>query len=222
MSSIGLLFDMDGVIVDNHKFHLKSWLSFFEKYGVDMSEEEYKAKVNGRTMSAILPDILNRDMSEKEIQELGEEKEQVYRDIYRPHIKPTSGLVTFLAELSRQQIPRTVSTSAPPQNVDFTLKYTGLRSYFPTIIDATMVTHGKPNPEVYLKSAEALGLKPEQCVVFEDAILGIQAGKNAGMKVVGVATTHTKEELEAENTDLVISDFCELSLTALREQLNIR
>ena len=85
-----------------------------------------------------------------------------------------------------------------------------------------MVTHGKPNPEVYLKSAEALGLKPEQCVVFEDAILGIQAGKNAGMKVVGVATTHTKEELEAENTDLVISDFCELSLTALREQLNIR
>lgn len=222
MNSIGLLFDMDGVIVDNHKFHLKSWLTFFEKYGVTMTEEEYKANVNGRTMSAILPDILNRDMSDEEIQELGEEKEQVYREMFRPHIKPTSGLVTFLGEISRKQIPRTVSTSAPPENVDFTLKYTGLPSFFPTIIDATMVTQGKPNPEVYLKSAEALGLKPEQCVVFEDAILGIKAGKNAGMKVVGVATTHTKEELESENTDMIIDDFCELNLSALREQLGLQ
>ncbi|MEQ9438335.1 MAG: HAD family phosphatase [Cyclobacteriaceae bacterium] len=221
MSSIALLFDMDGVIVDNHQFHLKSWLAFFEKYEITMSEQEYKAKVNGRTMSAILPDLLNREMSEEEIHEIGEEKEALYRQMYQPYIKPTPGLVSFLGDLSRQQILRTVSTSAPPENVDFTLKHTGLRSYFPTIIDATMVTQGKPHPEVYLKSAEALGVKPEYCVVFEDAILGIQAGKNAGMKVVGVATTHTREELEAEDTDLVIGDFSELSLNALRERLNI-
>ncbi len=80
-----------------------------------------------------------------------------------------------------------------------------------------MVAHGKPHPEVYLKSAKALGIDPAQCIVFEDAILGIQAGKNAGMKVVGVATTHTREELEAENTDLVIDDFCGLTLEQLRK-----
>ena len=216
MSSIALLFDMDGVIVDNHKFHLKSWLGFFEKHNIHMSEEEYKANVNGRRMENILPDLLSREMSDEEVWDVGEEKEALYRELYRPHIKPTAGLVTFLAEVTRQRILRTVSTSAPPANVDFTLKHTGLRRYFSTIIDATMVTQGKPHPEVYLKSAEALGVEPAQCVVFEDAILGIQAGKNAGMKVVGVATTHSRAELEAEDTDLVIDDFCGLTLSDLQ------
>ncbi len=216
MSSIALLFDMDGVIVDNHKFHLKSWLGFFEKHNIHMSEEEYKANVNGRRMENILPDLLSREMSDEEIWDVGEEKEALYRELYRPHIKPTTGLVTFLAEVARKRIPRTVSTSAPPKNVDFTLENTGLRGYFSTIIDSTMVTQGKPHPEVYLKSAEALGVDPAGCIVFEDAILGIQAGKNAGMKVVGVATTHTREELEAEDTDLVIDDFCNLKLSDLK------
>ncbi len=216
MNSIALLFDMDGVIVDNHEFHLKSWLQFFEKHNIQMDEEEYKAKVNGRTMENIIPNLFGREMTNEEVWEIGEEKEALYRELYRPHIKPTSGLVTFLAEVIRQQIPRTVSTSAPPANVEFTMQYTGLRSYFPTIIDSTMVTHGKPHPEVYLKSAEALGMKPEQCIVFEDALLGIQAGKNAGMKVIGVASTHTREELEAEDTDLVIDDFRNLKLYDLQ------
>ncbi|MGB3586400.1 MAG: HAD family phosphatase, partial [Tunicatimonas sp.] len=157
------------------------------------------------------------DMSHGDIWKVGEEKEALYRELYQPHIKPTKGLITFLSEVVRQRIPRTVSTSAPPANVDFTLQHTGLRSYFSTIIDSTMVAHGKPHPEVYLKSAKALGIDPAQCIVFEDAILGIQAGKNAGMKVVGVATTHTREELEAENTDLVIDDFCGLTLEQLRK-----
>ncbi|MGB3589676.1 MAG: HAD family phosphatase, partial [Tunicatimonas sp.] len=160
MNSIALLFDMDGVIVDNHEFHLKSWLGFFEKHNIKISEEEYKANINGRRMENILPDLLGQKMSDEEIWEIGEEKEALYRELYRPHIKPTTGLVTFLAEVARQRIPRTVSTSAPPANVDFTLKHTGLRNYFPTIIDSTMVAHGKPHPEVYLKSAKALGIDP--------------------------------------------------------------
>ncbi|MEM9675091.1 MAG: HAD family phosphatase [Bacteroidota bacterium] len=217
MNSIALLFDMDGVIVDNHEFHLKSWLDFFEKHHIGMNEAEYKAKVNGRTMENIIPQLFGREMNHEEIWKIGEEKEALYREMYRLHIKPTAGLVTFLAEVVRQQVPRTVSTSAPPANVDFTMKLTGLRSYFPTIIDSTMVTNGKPHPEVYLKSAKALGVKPAQCIVFEDAILGIQAGKNAGMKVVGVATTHTREELQAEDTDLVIDDFRGLDLNQLSD-----
>ena len=216
MNLIALLFDMDGVIVDNHAYHLKSWLGFFEKHDIHMSEEEYKANVNGRRMENILPSLFGKDMTDEEIWEIGEEKEALYRELYRSHIKPVAGLVTFLGEIVSQGVPRTVSTSAPPSNVDFTLKYTGLRSYFPTIIDATMVTQGKPNPEVYLKSAKSLGVEPGRCIVFEDAVLGIQAGKNAGMKVVGVATTHTRDELEAQDTDLVIDDFCGLTIDKLQ------
>lgn len=168
-------------------------------------------------MESIIPQLFGREMSNEEIWNIGEEKEVLYRELYRPHIKPTSGLVTFLSQVVQLRVPRTVSTSAPPANVEFTMQHTGLRSYFSTIIDSTMVTHGKPHPEVYLKSAEALGVEPAKCIVFEDAILGIQAGKNAGMKVVGVASTHSRKELEAEGTDLVIDNFCGLTLSQLVE-----
>ncbi|MFP4090721.1 MAG: HAD family hydrolase [Cyclobacteriaceae bacterium] len=221
MNNIALIFDMDGVIVDNHRYHLKSWLQFFEKHGISMTEKEYKQKVNGRTMGEILPKILDRKMSKEEIMKLGGQKEHVYRDLYAPDIRPVEGLPQFLEELESRNIPHAVATSAPTPNVDFTMERTGLRRFFPTIIDDTMVTKGKPDPEVYLTAAKALDMPPERCVVFEDAILGIQAGKNAGMKVVGVATTHSREELEAEDTDYVIDDFTGLSMEKLYAELKM-
>jgi beta-phosphoglucomutase family hydrolase len=221
MNNIAIIFDMDGVIVDNHQFHLKSWLQFFEEHGVSMSEKEYKQKVNGRTMGEILPKILGRDMTKEEIRELGGQKEAKYREMYRPHIKPAEGLPQFLEELIKNETPFAVATSAPPENVKFTLENTGLRERFTTIIDDTMVSKGKPDPEVYLTAAKALDMPPERCIVFEDAILGIQSGKNAGMKVVGVATTHSREELEAEDTDYVMDDFSGLTLEKLLAALNL-
>lgn len=218
---IAIIFDMDGVIVNNHQFHLKSWLQFFDQHKVPMTEEEYKQKVNGRTMEEILTTFINPDLSKKELRALGEEKEAVYRDIYRPYIKPVDGLPEFLEELKVRHVPRAVATSAPPVNVDFTMEYTKLRPFFPTIVDDTMVTKGKPHPEVYLTAAKKLEMPPERCIVFEDAILGIQAGKNAGMKVIGVATTHTRKELEAENTDYVIDDFSGLTVEKLFAELKL-
>ena len=215
MNNIAIIFDMDGVIVDNHQFHLKSWLHFFEEHGVSMSEEEYKQKVNGRTMDEILPKILDREMSKEEIRELGGQKEEKYREMYLPHIMPTQGLPQFLQQLEQNSIPYAVATSAPPENVKFTLENTSLMERFTTIIDDTMVNKGKPDPEVYLTAAKKLNMAPERCIVFEDAILGIQSGKNAGMKVVGVATTHKREELEKERTDHVIDDFSALTISEL-------
>lgn len=220
-SNIAIIFDMDGVIVDNHQYHLKSWLQFFDKHNVAMTEEEYKQKVNGRTMEEILTTFINKKLSKKELRELGEEKEAVYREIYRPHIKPTDGLPEFLEELKVRNVLRAVATSAPPANVNFTMESTQLRQFFPTIVDDTMVTKGKPDPEVYLTAAKKLEMPPERCIVFEDAILGIQAGKNAGMKVIGVATTHSRKELEAENTDYVVDDFCELTVEKLFAELKL-
>lgn len=218
-NNIAIIFDMDGVIVNNHQYHLKSWLQFFDKYNVSMTEEGYKKKVNGRTMEEILTTFINKNLSKQELRELGEEKEAVYRDMYRPYIKPVDGLPEFLEELKVRNVPRAVATSAPPANVDFTMEHTRLRQFFSTIVDDTMVSKGKPNPEVYLTAAQKLDMPPERCIVFEDAILGIQAGKNAGMKVIGVATTHTRKELEAENTDYVVDDFSGLSVEKLFAEL---
>ncbi len=221
MKDLAIIFDMDGVIVNNHQYHLQSWLSFFERQGIQMTEAEYKEKVNGRVMHTILPQLLNRSLSDEEIRTLGEQKEIEYRDLYRSAIEPTPGLVDFLGELQQKDIPRAIATSAPPANVDFTLKHTKLRSYFPVIVDDTMVTTGKPDPEVYLKSAQQLAISPERCIVFEDAILGIQAGKNAGMPVVALATTHTREELEATEANYIIDNFEGLTIDNLRAALNM-
>ena len=221
MKTLAMIFDMDGVIVDNHHYHLRSWLSFFERNGIHMTEAEYKEQVNGRVMHTILPKIVGRSLSADEIRTLGEQKETEYRDLYRTAIQPTPGLVNFLEELQRLNVPRAIATSAPPSNVDFTLEGTHLRSYFPVIVDDTMVTTGKPDPEVYLKSAEQLEMPPERCIVFEDAILGIQAGKNAGMPVVALATTHTPEELMTTEADYIIDTFEGLTVEKLQQTLGL-
>ena len=182
-----------------------------------MTEADYKERVNGRVMHSILPELFGRSLTTDEVRAYGNQKEQTYRDLYQDRIQPTPGLVDFLELLKERDIPRAVATSAPTANVDFTMEHTGLRHYFPVIVDDTMVTQGKPDPEVYLKSGEQLGVPADRCIVFEDAILGIQAGKNAGMAVIAVATTHTREELADTAADYVIDDFRELTVEKLRE-----
>ena len=221
MKDLAIIFDMDGVIVDNHRYHHQSWMDFFAQNDIEMTEAQYKAQVNGRVMHTILPELLGRSLTDEEIRAYGGQKEQAYRDLYRPHIQATPGLREFLEELRQQDIPRAIATSAPTENVDFTMEHTGLRHYFPVIVDDTMVSKGKPDPEVYIKSGNQLGVSPERCVVFEDAILGIQAGKNARMAVVAVATTHTREELAETEADYIINDFSGLTVAKLKEALKM-
>jgi HAD superfamily hydrolase (TIGR01509 family) len=115
----------------------------------------------------------------------------------------------FLEELESAGIQKAIATSAPRANVDFTLRYTQTEKYFRVILDEAFVTRGKPDPEIYLKTAAALGYTPAQCVVIEDSLSGVRAGKSAGCKVIGITTTHTPQELA--ETDLIIPDFSSLT-----------
>ncbi len=215
MVPAGLLFDMDGVIVDNHKYHLGAWIEFSKRHGFDLNEEEYKRHINGRTivatMSHFFPAIKNRD----EIMKLGNEKEEIYREIYRAHQKPVEGLVDFLEEAQSAGIKIGVGSSAPPENIVFTLDGLDLRKYFRVIVNGSEVSTGKPHPEVYLKLAEKLGVDPRSSIVLEDALSGIEAGRASGAKVIGLATTHEASELQ--HTDLVINDFTALTVLSLKE-----
>ena len=151
--NIAIIFDMDGVIVDNHPFHTKAWLQFFAHHKIPMSEEEYKQQINGRPLADIIPRYFGKDFTPAMSRQFGEKKEAVYREIYKDHIVPTPGLVDFLEELEAKNIPKAIATSAPANNVEFTLASTGLKKYFSIITDDAMVTKGKPDPEVYLKTA---------------------------------------------------------------------
>ena len=157
--------------------------------------------------------VFENVLSAEEIQRYVEEKETLYRKLYAPQMKPMPGLMYLLQVLSDRHVPLGVATSAPPENIDFVMAGLGLGHYFGAVVNSTEVRHGKPDPEMFYLAAAKLSIMPKRCVVIEDSIIGIQAGKNAGMRVVGIGTTHTPAELA--KADLVISDFTELSFEKL-------
>jgi len=189
-----LIFDMDGVIVDNHQWHFKAWVEFGKRHWLRITRTEFDKHV-GTTNASILNALFSDKLNSKQVNVLSKEKENIYREIYAPHIQPVSGLPEFLQYASDSGIPIALATSAIAENVDFTLDATGLRKYFAHITDASMVKKGKPDPEIYLKTAKKLDVNPAECIVFEDSIAGIIAAQKAGMFAVGLATSFKASDL---------------------------
>ncbi len=210
--SFAIIFDMDGVIVDTNPYHTLAIQQFCSTHKFQLDESTLQQKIYGRTNRDWITNLFGK-LSEEQLYTYANEKELLFRTLYEPHIKPVAGLVKFLDLLVTNNIPRAIATSAPIENVDFVLSKTGLRKYFDTILDERMVTQGKPNPEIYLKTAAALGLPNEKCIVIEDSLSGVTAGRESGSKVIGITTTHTAEELAG--TNLVIHNFNDLNLFVL-------
>lgn len=206
------LFDMDGVLINNTNFHINAWLQFAQKHGFPLTKEQYIEHINGRVSADAMAYVFGRPISSGELIVLTEEKEAIYRELYRPHLAPAPGLLNFLNALKAQHVRLAVGTSAPESNVRFTLDELPLRSYFDAVVDASMIRRGKPDPEIYLTAAKRVDIEPAHCVVFEDAFAGIEAGLRAGMKVVALATTHTREELADTGVSLIIDDFTGLTV----------
>lgn len=208
-----VIFDMDGVIIDSNPYHKEAWLQFAEKHNIELKEEEVGEKIFGKTNTTALRDVFGKEFSPEENMKLGEEKEAIYRELHEKDLVPIPGVRQYLERLKQNGIPMAVATNAPVSNVDFIMERTGLRHYFEVVIDSSSVKNGKPDPEIYLKSAEKLGMPPARCIVMEDSVPGAEAGLRAGMKVIAITTTHSKEELS--QTHLVIDAYEELSLEKL-------
>lgn len=200
-----VIFDLDGTLLDNNSYHLKSWLRYLKNIGRSISEEEYNANVNGRTNSDVIRYIYGKDVTDEEILKYTLEKEALYRELYKPFIKPIPGLIKFLELLQDKNIPMAIATSGIQPNIDFMFEEVPIRQFFKEIVNSSHITKGKPDPEIYLKVASLLNVTPGNCLVFEDAVVGIKAAKAAGMKVIAVATTQTKEELSI--ADMIIDDY---------------
>ncbi len=214
--SWAVLFDMDGVLVVNTPFHIDAWLQFSRRHGHPITEAQYLEHINGRVSADAMAYVLGRVLLPDELATLTEEKEGIYRDLYHPYLRPTPGLLPFLSALQAAGVKRAVGTSAPVSNVFFTLDGLNIRSCFDAVVDASMIRHGKPDPEIYLTAARHVNVVPARCVVFEDAFAGIEAGLRAGMAVVALATTHTREELSGTGAALIIDDFGGLTVDAVR------
>jgi beta-phosphoglucomutase len=208
MNPFAFVFDMDGVIVDTNPYHKIALREFAAKYGYSLSEEELIKKIYGRTNKEWIPNLFERSLTAAEVARFGEEKEKLFRDLYEKDIKEVPGLSRFLEQARQLNIKMAIGTSAPRSNVNFVLEKTGIARYFSVILDESHVTHGKPSPEIYINCAAALHYQPAQCIVFEDSLSGVAAGRAAGSPVVGVATTHAAQEL---GTKVVIKDFTEVT-----------
>ena len=204
MKDYAFIFDMDGVIVDSNPYHKTALQQFCAKHGHPLTEEQLRTKIYGRTNKEWIAQLFGQ-ITPEQVTAYSDEKEAIFRELFKNDIRPTKGLIQFLEALNASTIPRAIGTSAPRANVDFTLSRTGTTRYFSVILDESNVNHGKPNPEIYLKVAQALNLPPQRCVVIEDSLSGVAAGKEAGSKVIGITTTHSKQELWS--TDMVIDHF---------------
>jgi beta-phosphoglucomutase len=215
--NVAIIFDMDGVIVDTNPYHKIALHQFCARYGYALTEDELRNKIYGRPNKEWIANLFQRKMTLAELSAYGEEKEKLFRDLYEKDIVPLPGLRDFLVQLKAEKIPVAIGTSAPRSNVDFVLEKTGLGEFFDAILDESNVDRGKPDPEIYLKVAARLKMPPPQCIVFEDSLSGVMSAEASGAKVVGVTTTHTKEELS--HTQLTIDNFVGLIPNKLVNQL---
>ena len=210
-----VIFDMDGTMVNNMMIHHYAWQRKLATLGLDWTIEEVKEKVHG-VNEEILLRLFGDRFTAEERKQISSEKEAAYREIFLPQLKLIKGLAPFLEQLKENHIPMAVASAAPPENVDFVLDNLTLRPYFSAILHSRSVENGKPHPEIYLKTAAALRKDPEDCVVFEDSVVGATAAANAGCPVVVVTTTHTKQEFKAvPNIRKYITDFTEITLEEL-------
>ncbi|MGB7417075.1 MAG: HAD family phosphatase, partial [Thermosynechococcaceae cyanobacterium] len=191
-----LIFDMDGVLCDTMPFHLEAWLQYSASVpGLAVVSRDRLEQMGGKRNEELLPELLGYPVSESDIQRWGAEKEAVYRDLIRGHIQFLPGLVEFLTQAQTQGFNLGLGTSACRENVELLLAHKNLGDFFEArVIDAD-VARGKPDPQCYLMVAERLGIRPERCLVFEDAVAGVEAARNAGMTCWGVLTTYSEADL---------------------------
>jgi beta-phosphoglucomutase len=213
-NDFAVIFDMDGVMVDSNPYHKIALKQFCEKHGYHLSDEELKNNIFGRTNKDWLISLFGETLTAEQITEYENEKEALFRKIYAPQLQPVAGLINFLKLLKENRISLALATSAPPSNIQFILEETGTFEFFSVILDGHSVRNSKPDPEIYLKTAAVLHYPPEKCVVIEDSISGVISARSAGCKVIGITTTHTRQELRQTHHN--IDNFNDLNLRVLK------
>jgi beta-phosphoglucomutase len=197
-----LIFDMDGVIVDSNPWHRLAWQEYNRGLGIEMTEA-MQQKMYGKRNDELIREFFGQDLGNTEVFAHGAAKETLYREMIKSHINEAlvPGIREFLTR--HRDLALAVATNAEPPNVDFVLDETGLRPFFRVIVNGHQVTNPKPHPEIYLRVADELGVSPADCVVFEDSYTGVEAGLAAGMRVVGISTTHD----DLAGVALAVPDF---------------
>lgn len=199
-----ILWDLDGVLVDSRAAHLEAWRALCEETGRPFDREYFE-----RTFGLRNEDIIRGYWTEvpaDERRRLEQRKERLFRERARGRIRPLPGAADLVREAMRRGVRQAIVSSTPPENIALVLRELGLEGAFDTIVSGDDVSRGKPDPEGFLLAARRLGVDPARCVVVEDAPAGVEAGRRAGARTLGVAAQRDPAELGA---DTAVRDLTE-------------
>ena len=187
----GVLWDLDGTLVDSEEFHWLSWRDIMRAEGMELSYPQFLASF-GQRNDRILTAWLGPEVDRVRMQRIGDDKEAEYRRLVETHgLQPLPGAREWLVKLRQAGWKQSIASSAPRLNAETMLRVLELTDYLDAIVAAEDVTMGKPDPQVFLTAAAKLGLSPARCVVVEDAAAGIEGARRGGMKSIGVTKIGT-------------------------------
>jgi beta-phosphoglucomutase len=210
----GIVFDMDGVIVDSHPSHRKAWHRFLRSVGKDVSEHELDFILDGRKRHEILRHFLGK-LTETELVEYGNRKDEFFQQVLSD-VKAVPGVLDFVRELKRSCIPMALATSGSKRRAQFTLRRLQLTECFDAIVTGNDVAEGKPDPAIYCVACEQLDVPPEQTLAFEDAVSGVHAARGAGIQCIGVGEHEQAVKLREAGAVHVIASFAGFTLKDLQ------
>ena len=215
----GLIFDMDGTLIQNMPYHMKAFNILAERLGYQMLQpvtNKFYGRHNDEIFRAIAPQWV---IDKYGLQYLSDEKEAIYRELYAGNVRLTDGLEELIADARSKGVKCYIGSAGPRVNLELIWNGAELDGKIDGYICGDDVVNFKPHPEIFLKSCEGMGLSPEDCVVFEDAISGIKAGWAAGCKVVALSTTATAETLAADGVEYIVPNFEGMTIASLEKML---
>lgn len=210
---------MDGVLADTGPIHFESWIKLGREIGIEFTRKFFE-QTFGQQSPTITRKLVGPEADEALIEEWANLKEKYYREMVKDKLEPLPGVLKILSDLKSEGFKLAVGSSGPSENVELLLTSLKIKQYFDVIITAAEVKKGKPEPDVFLIAAKVLNVNTENCIVIEDAPVGIEAAKRAGMVSIALTTTHNKEDLL--DADLIINDLSEIVIEDLMRLFKLK
>ena len=211
----GIIFDMDGTIVDSLPYHYEAWKIFFNENKVENFSEKLNEYKGGGTLD-LMRTVYGNQYSKKELKKMSEDKEKIFRKIYKGEIKQILGFKKFLGELKSKDIMIGLASNAIRKNVSMIINELEIYDYFDSIICGDEVINGKPNPEMFNETIDRFNINKDECLIFEDSLEGVLAAKNSGVKVIGITSSSSNKVLKDAGCVMSISDYLDFKLSDIR------
>lgn len=202
-----LIFDMDGTMIDSMPHHRQSWIAFAAHHGLTVGVDDLMRRTTGRTGAECMSELFGRPLGHEEAWALVRHKERLYREAFGPCFAEIRGFRDFYARAGARGLRLGVGTAGDADNIAFALGHLKLPEHPAAIVGGDQGLPGKPEPHIFVEVARRLGVEPAHCVVFEDAPLGIEAARRAGMRAVAVCSGHAAAELSGPHVIAAFDDY---------------